>query len=169
MAFNPNYNQNNNSAGFSKGAEFVAQYSMGPYDYARYNEWIKRVDESSALINSCEIPTLDMVQRYFSELNVLYKSWRILMYDYLKQEIDNLLLECKKEKRVWERGQKAGVPISDVIKLRLIDRLDAIHTKLMEVKQLIGLGIMVKRKMNMNDRIKAGIRGINDMSNLPEA
>ena len=39
----------------------------------------------------------------------------------------------------------------------------------MEVKQLIGLGIMVKRKMNMKDRIKAGVRGINDMSDLPEA
>jgi hypothetical protein len=169
MAFQPIAQSPDTTNSFSKGAEFVAQYSMGPYDYARYNEWIKRVEESSAIINSCQVPTLEMVQRYFAELNVLYKSWRILMYDYVKTELDAAMLQGKKDKRAWEKSIASGAPLNNLVKFRLIDNLDSIHTKLMEIKQLIGLGIMVKRKMNMTDRIKAGVRGINDMNDLPEA
>ena len=158
---------------FSKDSwkpRFQSEFSMGQLDFERFNLWLGRAELSSAMINSCEVPTLDLVQRYFSELNVLYKSWRSLISSSeMKKELDEKIDIAKHKKRMWEQSLGTGNPVNKVIIFDIIDLLDAIHTKLLDIKQIIGLGIVVKKVMSAKEKIKYGLNNKKDFLNLPEA
>lgn len=146
-----------NKAGWKP--KFVSEFSMGSLDFERYNDWLKHCERWSAEINSTDNPSLDMVQNYFAGLNVLWKSWRpIVSVPSKVEEIDNAIKEGRKLKRFWEDSFKNNVPISLIKRRELIDLLDAIHTKLMETKQLVGLGIVVKKNLDTRGKIRAGMR-----------
>lgn len=148
--------------------KFQSEFSMGEYDFKRFDKWLERSEISSANINSCKLPNLDQVQMYFSELNILYKSWRsLLSVPSITIELDNAVKEARNIKRLWEQSIETGTEINKVTIFKLVDLLDSIHTKLLDIKQKIGLGIVVKRNMSTKEKIKYGIRprGITD---LPE-
>ena len=150
--------------------KYQSEFSMGEYDFKRFDLWLGRAELSSATINSCEVPELDIVQRYFSEINVLYKSWRSLISSSdLKLELDTQINEAKKKKRIWEQSRITGLELNKIAIFDVIDLLDAIHTKLLDVKQIIGLGIVVKKVMTTKERIKYGLNPKRDLLNLPEA
>lgn len=150
--------------------KFQSEFSMGEYDFKRFDLWLGRAELSSATIQSCEIPELDLVQRYFSELNVLYKCWRSLISSAeMKQDLDTKIDESKHKKRIWEQSRNSGTPMNRVVVFELVDLLDDIHTKLLDIKQIIGLGIVVKKVMSTKERIKYGLNPKRDMLNLPEA
>lgn len=150
--------------------KFVSEFSMGQFDFVRYDKWLQHIEMYSGMINATPIPTLEQCQAYFSGLNVLYKNWRaIIAVATVKKEIDCNINKARELKRIWERGEKSNIPVSDIKKLELVDLLDAIHTRLMEIKQVIGLGIIVKRNMSTAEKIKRGVHGDRDFSNLPEA
>ena len=150
--------------------KFQSEFSMGEYDFKRFDTWLGRAELSSANINSCELPDLELVQRYFSELNVLYKSWRSLISSVsLKEELDNKINLAKYKKRIWEQTKLTGTPLNKVTVFEIIDLLDSIHTKLLDIKQVIGLGIVVKKIMSTKERIRYGLNPKRDLLNLPEA
>lgn len=150
--------------------EFLAEYSPWMLDFQRYNDWLKYVEDFAGQIGSTDIPQLYQVQGYFSGLNVLYKLWRPLMGNKIKkQDIDDALDECRKMKRMWEQSQRNGAVYSEVLKLKLVDKLDQIHVALMDMKQIIGLGIPVRRQMSASERIKHGIGNDKKWKALPEA
>jgi len=157
-----------NKPGFKP--KFKSEYSMGELDFQRFNRWLERADLSSAIINSCEIPTLEMVQRFFAELNVLYNNWRALIaIPKIIDELDVAITEAKRQKRVWESAIVSGVEMNKVVIFNLIDSLDKIHKKLLDIKQKIGLGIVVKRIMSTKQKIKHGLNPQVDRQNLPES
>jgi hypothetical protein len=150
--------------------KFQSEFSMGEYDFKRFDLWLGRAELSSATINSCEVPNLELVQRYFSELNVLYKCWRSLISSAdLKKELDESINKAKHEKRQWEQTRITGIELNKVNIFSLIDLLDSMHTKLLDIKQIIGLGIVVKKVMSPQEKIKYGLNVKKDFLNLPEA
>jgi len=157
------------SSTFKHTPEFKAQFDMGQLDYERYNTWLEQCDKHSALINSSAMPTLQDVQNYFSALNVLYISWKTLIFSTIQKEIEAKINKCKMDKRLWENNISSGMPMNKVIILRLVDTLNELHGQLMDIKQKIGLGIRVKRTMSTAEKIKTGIHGNSDFENLPEA
>lgn len=157
-----------NKPGFKP--KFQSEFSMGEYDFKRFDTWLGRSELTSATINSQELPSLELVQQYFAELNVLYKSWRSLIaIPKIIEEIDGKIKEAKKEKRKWEQSRITGVEFNKIAVFKLVDSLDEIHTKLLDIKQKIGLGIVVKKNMSMHEKIKYGIKPKRDFINLPEA
>ena len=157
-----------NKAGWKP--RFQSEFSMGGHDFERYNNHLKEIEFWCGEVNACAIPSLEMCQKYFAGLARLYKLWRpIISVKTVKEQIDDKIEEARNQKRVWERSVKSGFPFSDVLVLKLVDLLDAIHTKLMEIKQVIGLGIVVKKNMSVSERINKGIRGNKNIGNLPEA
>lgn len=149
---------------------FLSEYSMGELDFRRFDDWLKWIEKYSGEINSSHIPDLLPCQHYFAGLNVLYKQWRpIMAIPAVQKELDQAIETAKGLKRTWERNKKNNVPFSEVKILEFVDVLDKIHTKLMEIKQVIGLGIVVKRNLSTKEKIKRGVRGDRDFSNLPEA
>jgi len=150
--------------------KFQSEFSMGGHDFARYNEHLKEIEYWCGQVNACAVPTLEMCQWYFAGLNKLYKLWRPIMSNAkVKEGLDAKIKEAREKKRLWERSRKNNFPFSDPLKLQLVDLLDAIHTRLMEIKQVIGLGIVVKKNMSVSERIKKGIRGDKNIGDLPEA
>lgn len=149
--------------------KFVSEFSMGSLDFERYNEWLKNTEQYSAEINSTDQPTLDLIQKYFSCLNVLWKSWRpIVAVPSKVEEIDNALKDCRDLKRFWEDSKRSSFPVNLAKIRQIIDSLDAVHTKLMETKQLVGLGIVVKKNMDTKEKIRAGM-GRGGYDQLPES
>ena len=150
--------------------KFQSEFSMGEYDFKRFDLWLGRAELSSATINSCEVPDLDLVQRYFSELNVLYKCWRSLISSVdLKTELDKIIKDAKLQKRQWEQTRITGLELNKVNVFNLVDLLDSMHTKLLDIKQIIGLGIVVRKVMSAQEKIKYGLNVKKDFMNLPEA
>jgi hypothetical protein len=150
--------------------KFQSEFSMGELDFKRFDLWLGRVEMSSATINSNEIPTLQQVQNYFAELNVLYKSWRSLISTpTIVEEIDKSVNEAKHQKRVWEQSVTTGIEFNKIAIFKLIDLLDSIHTKLLDIKQKIGLGIVVKKNLSIKEKIKYGLGNKANFNNLPEA
>jgi len=138
--------------------KFVSEFSMGMYDFERYNEWLKKAEKFSAEINSTDCPSLEMIQNYFACLNILWKCWRpIVAFPHIVEGMDKIVAESRALKRYWEDSKKSNIPVS-VYKIRQItDKMDTIHTILMEIKQIIGLGIVVKKNLNVKEKIKVGM------------
>jgi len=143
---------------------------MGELDFKEFAMWQSKANESSAIIQSCEVPNLETVQAYFSQLNVLYKLWKPLMSSIrLRKEFNEIKLESRKKKRIWEQNINSGTPINKIFIFQLIDLLDDFHEKLLETKQIIGLGIVVKKVLSTKEKIRYGIKPKSDLSDLPEA
>jgi hypothetical protein len=150
--------------------KYMAEYSMGALDYSRFNDWLKIIENYSAQINSTDAPTLDMIQKYFAGLNVLWKSWRPIQGNAIDVEkVDNMIYDAKQFKRKWEKNTQMGVPITKGYIQEVVDLMDAIHTKIMEIKQYSGLGILVKKNFTTAQKIKMGVQGSGTFEELPEA
>ena len=150
--------------------KFKSEFSMGELDFNRYNDWLNKSDYSSAGINSCEIPTLEQVQKYFSEINVLYKNWRCLISSVeIKNKLDAAIKLARHKKRGWESSIAQGIEFNKFAIYGLIDLLDEIHTEILDIKQIIGLGIVVKKQLSMREKIKQGVKPFTKTYDLPEA
>lgn len=150
--------------------KFVSEYSMGNLDFDRFDKLIRFVEHWSAVINSTDVPKLEMIQNFFSGLVNLYDNWRVLIsVKTTKEDLDKKVKKCRESKRRWESNVKNGMPFSKKSILSLVDDLMAIKTKLMEIKQVIGLGIVVRRNMSTQERIKSGMKRGSKFEGLPEA
>jgi len=157
-----------NKAGYRP--KFLSEYSMGQFDFERYNQWLKYIEHWSSEINSVYIPTLDMIQHLYSGLNILYDSWRpLIAVKNITEEIDNAFEFARDKKRIWEKSIHSGLTPSDNFVHILTDKLMEIKRRLMGMKQVLGLGIMVKRNFNITDKIKAGMGRGEKLGGMPEA
>lgn len=154
--------------------KFLSEYSMGQLDFIRYNEWLKYVETWSAEINSTTEPTLEMIQHLFSGLVNLYDNWRpIIAIKTETKKLDEMVNDAKKKKRIWENNQKTNISTPLKIKREIIDILGNMKTKLMEIKQIIGLGIILKKNIGTREKIDMGMNlsgnAFNRFPDLPEA
>jgi len=150
--------------------KFVSEFSMGSLDFERYNEWLKFIEHWSAQINSTSNPTLEMVQHLFAGLVNLYDSWRpIIVSTTIRDKLDQKFKEIEKQKRTWENLYKSNIPINPKLIFEVVNKLGEIKRELMEIKQVIGLGIVVKKVLTTKQKIKSGINPKTKFDNLPEA
>lgn len=150
--------------------KFKSEFSMGELDFKEFALWQSRANLSSSIIQSCEVPDLAVIQRYFSELNVLYKLWKPLISSVsLREEFNKIKKEARNMKRAWEQSVVNGLEVNKNFVFKLSDLLDEFHERLFEIKQIIGLGIVVKRSFTTKQKIKYGIRPRTEFADLPEA
>jgi hypothetical protein len=151
-------------------AKFVSEFSMGQFDFVRIDTTLKAVDECAAMVTSVDYPSLDLMQRYLAHLKNLYDNFKpIMAYKPVQDELDKKIELAKKMKRRWETSTRSGINYSPLQILAFVDLLDDLKRRLYEIKQVIGLGIIVKRNMTTKEKIKQGVRGNRDFDNLPEA
>jgi len=157
------------SGKFEYKPKFLSEYSMGQFDFERYNQWLKYIEHWSSEINSVFIPTLDMIQHLYSGLNILYDSWRPLIASKgITTDIDAAFEFAKEKKRIWEKGVHSGIIPSDKFIHILTDKLMHIKRELMRMKQVLGLGILVKRNLDIKDKIRAGMGRGEKPGDMPE-
>lgn len=150
--------------------KFTSEFSMGQFDFARLDKTLTQVDYLSGLITSTDIPSLEMMQQFLAQLKNLYDNFRPIMSNAnITRELDSVVKDAKLRKRKWEDAVKSGMPMNKRQILDFVDLLDAFKTRLYDLRQTIGLGIQVKRNMTIQEKIKQGVHGNKDFSNLPEA
>lgn len=149
---------------------YKSEFSMGQYDFERINGTLIKVDLYSAMVNSADTPQLELMQLYLAELINLYDNFRpIIAAKNFTDELDGSIKEAIKNKRIWENSKISGVQINKVRINKFVDLCRAIKTKLYDIKQKIGLGIIVKKAMDTKEKIKIGVHGYKDFEGLPEA
>jgi hypothetical protein len=161
---NPNINTNKTQENqeFKARPRYISEFSMGELDFLRWNEWLKYIEFYSAEVMSTDNPQLFMIQRYFSGINILWKAWsQFIVFQPTFDELNNNFDEVKLLKRQWETQKKLGIEVNPSLKNRIVDLLDNIHTRLMQLKQVIGLGIVVRRNFSVKQKIKLGM-GLNE-------
>jgi len=135
----------------------------------RYNETLKNIDILSAIVHSSSVPELELMQKFLAQLINLYDDLQPLFSNALiQEEINKIISETIRLKRVWENNKTSNMPINKVIVIQLVDLCRVLKTKLYYYKQVLGLGIQVKRMMTTAEKIKRGIRGDRNFANLPE-
>jgi len=150
--------------------KFQSEFSMGTYDFERYNHTLMNIEILSVRVNSCHIPSLELMQFFFAELINLYDNFRpLISFANVTTELDVVVDKGIKLKRTWERTAKMGATMNNKIILDFVDLCRALKTKLYNIKQVMGLGIVVKRNMTISEKIRRGIHGDSDFGNLPEA
>lgn len=150
--------------------KFTSEYSMGQFDFSRLDKTLTQVDYLSAVITSTDLPQLELMQQFFAQLKNLYDNFRpIISNAKITEELAGYIKEGKRRKRMWEGSRRNGMQTSPVIILEFVDLLDNLKTRLYEIRQVIGLGIVVRRNMSTAEKIKQGVHGNKDFGNLPEA
>ena len=149
---------------------YKSEFSMGQLDFQRINDTLVKVDLYSAMANSSEVPTLELMQVYLAELINLYDNFRpLLATATITDAVDEAIKGAIRYKRIWENTRSAGGQMNKVLIIKFVDLVKEIKTKLYDIKQHIGLGIMVKKAMDTKEKIRRGIHGDHDFDGLPEA
>lgn len=150
--------------------KFLSEFSMGQLDFNRYDKTLTELDAISAAVNSYHVPTLELMQQFLAHLINLYDNWRpLISIGTVADELDNLIKEGISKKRVWERLQRQNVQMNEKRILEFVDLCNKIKRRLLQIKQVVGLGIVVRKNMTPSERIKKGIRGFGKIGSLPEA
>ena len=150
--------------------KFKSEFSMGQFDFVRYNRWLEFVEHYHGTVASSAVPQLDDMQKLFAGLSILFYCWKVLISsEKTRNEIKAKFLDAKKRKRKWEENIKNGCPPGIMFIFEFQDLLEGLYEQLMEIKQIVGLGIVVKKVMTTTEKIEEGIRGDKKMDDLPEA
>lgn len=150
--------------------KFTSEFSMGQFDFARLDKTLTQVDYLSAVITSTDVPSLEMIQQFLAQLKNLYDNFRPIMSNpIITRELDGIVKDAKMKKRKWEDSVRSGIPMNRKQILDFVDLLDGFKTRLYDLRQVIGLGIQVRRNMTIAEKIKKGVHGYKDFDNLPEA
>lgn len=152
-----------------KNAEFrprlKSKFSMGELDFIRYDMLLKNLD--TIAFNARHSPECEkLLMPWYSALYELYLNFRPILYETSKQEldinfrslrsaIDTELFRINHNKsdmgRVWAKSSATSVSYY------LIDKMDKVQMKLMEIKQICGLGISVKKEFSEKRLIKENL------------
>jgi len=136
---------------------YTAQYSMGELDYMRYDALLKLADEMTIIIKCRSTPearseAYHIVEPYYSVLYTLYLNWRALIRDLKK--FDELFDKIDKSMNDW-RKQTGTKQFPNT----LADSLVNIYKELLNIKQLIGLGINVRKEEKFTTKARRALLG----------
>jgi hypothetical protein len=123
-----------------------SDFSMGIFDFERYHEILKAIDDFGYNIR---IGRYEFLRHYFSALYGLYLNFRPVLSGFDSKDLD--------ERFDAVRGSLETIQSStNMIKKRKLAReLENIHMYLLEVKQLKGLGILMSKDVTPEDRLEA--------------
>ena len=128
-------------------AIFKSSFSMGQYDFERMNELLKSMDALSIAVgcgdHSCLFP-------YYYVLWELYKNFRPIIFESERHKYETVFKRVKNEIEddIKRNGinKLNGLPQMMNIDGMLLASLDEIQMKLLDIRQIIGLGIMVDKQ-----------------------
>jgi len=134
-------------------AIFKAQFSMGQYDYERYDEILKAMDEYAIKVQNFET---DAFLTFYGILWELYKNFRPILFDSLRIKFEERFKQVRE--KLLEELKKYNVFASQGVQYRvdtiLIRDFDTIQMDLLEIKQIIGLGIAVDKVEELKTKLE---------------
>jgi len=131
-----------------------SEYSMGQYDFIRYDRLLSAMDELSVQVSSYNVNAL---LPFHSVLWELFKNFSPIMIDIKREEYKSKFKNLRD--RILEEINRGSNDDNATIDQNLIDELDDIQIELLGIKQIIGLGIMISKDYSREDLIKKGLIG----------
>lgn len=127
---------------------FKAEFSMGQYDYVRYNRILEEADILAIKIGQMNIKT---IIPFFSVLKVFWRNIKPNVFETTK---DNINGEFKKINNMIDWRTK-GLPNPP---FKIINKLEELHADLLEIKQIMGLGIQVKKELTKKQKWERALK-----------
>lgn len=126
---------------------YKSQFSMGQYDFIRFHELLLKLDALSIELNSGNYQNISV---YYACLKTLFRSWRKLINETTKKEIEELLVFLKDYVvRISSVANNSG---EFTFPAEVLDKIDKVHDELMDQKQIIGLGIVINKTVTAEER-----------------
>jgi hypothetical protein len=135
-----------------------SEFSMGQYDFIRYDKILTTMDQLAIEVGMMNV---DALKGFHAVLWELYKNFRPIIIDAKRTDYEKRFREIKgkiNQEISRSRGleeDSGELTVSDEI----IDELDNLQMDLLEIKQLIGLGIMLGRTYTKEELIAKGLVG----------
>lgn len=122
----------------------ILEYSMSNSDNKRYAELLECLDILSA---KCRFPEIEKeyISKFYTTLKTLYLNWRSFLTTKIKDMFDKSFIDIEEELVEWcntmtprrvEKG-KISIPI------KLLKDLEKMYSDILEIKQILGLGIPI--------------------------
>ena len=134
-------------------SRIVAEHNMGSLDYFRFDALLKSADQ---LALYCKLPPFDtkIVMEYYKILDQLFLNFRAIMDRPSKEEIDK---KFSAPKQKLFGGSITQTRKNLQIDINLIDDLREMHKTILDVKQIIGYGVPVRRTESQSVRMKRAL------------
>lgn len=134
-----------------------AEYQMWGYDFKRLNAILEVI--TSLFLQLPENPDAAMSIAY--ALKEFYSGIRILFVPSKKEEYDqrfkDLFIFVQQELKRHQRQRDMSMDIP--LNIEVFNRLDTMRDDLMEMRQVVGLGIPAQKKINKKARLKGALTG----------
>jgi len=132
---------------------FKSEFSMGQLDFERYHEMLMVMDRVASRARMFES---DSIIPFYSILKELYKNWRPIVFETKRKTIDASFEKVDKDIIKWRNDQsrRFGNPNSPMASfpIEILKGLEDIQTDILEIKQVIGLGIRVEKDLTPKKR-----------------
>jgi hypothetical protein len=130
-----------------------SEFSMGQLDFERFHEMLQVLDKVAVRARMFES---DSVIPFYSILKELYKNWRPIVFITKRQKIDETFDIVEREIIEWRNAQarKFGGANSKMASfpIHILRKLEDIQTDILEIKQVIGLGIKVEKDLTQKKK-----------------
>jgi hypothetical protein len=128
-----------------------AEFSMGQYDYERINYIMMALDKVGIMVRMGRLEYLD---KYIAFLKQLYLNIKPILYETKKKELDKMFRKAKvlynDFSKKAQMGKRFATPLPDL--------LENIDEKLREYRQIMGLGITVRKELSERALMKKVLR-----------
>lgn len=123
---------------------------MGELDFNRFDLILRAMD---TLALSCGSQDPYAVKPYLNALKIFYRYLRPILYDSVKNRLDMDFEDLKREIEGWLLVDKGYTRFPR----NTYDKLDKLHTTLLEIRQIVGLGIVVRSQESLKKRLERGL------------
>lgn len=134
-------------------ARFKSEFSMGQLDFERFHEMLFTMDKVACRARMFES---DSLVPFYSVLYELYKNFRPIVFETKRKSLDDMFDTVKRDIIIWRNSQvrRLGNPNSSMssFPLEILNLLEKIQTDVLEIKQVIGLGIKVEKDLTPRKR-----------------
>jgi len=132
--------------------KFVSQFSMGQYDFERYNEIFKKADESGIQL---WLGNNNAIKPFYAALYQFHIQIKNFALD--KELLESLSVVIEKDIKTVDGLAGQGSEYSQVIP-RLKKNIKLWADKLYDIKQKIGLGIELNKIMSEKQKWSRAMR-----------
>lgn len=130
------------------GPKFLAEYSMGQYDYERYHKLLGDADFLAFHVLNKNVNAL---QPFFATLITIYSNFRPLVYETYRKKYDDFKNESMRLKKEWDKiGYNSG---QNTFPVTYANTLIEFWQEILVLKQLIGLGSIVRRDESQRTKL----------------
>jgi len=135
---------------------FKSEFSMGGYDFERYHKMLKVLDNVATRARMFDP---NAIIPYHSILKELYINWRPVIYETKKKVFDKMFEDIEKKIVSWtNESRRVYGTDSFSFPSRIAKDLERIHIELLEVRQLIGLGIEVRKEITQRKKWERALK-----------